>query len=58
MSDFAYLYGFAALKASESDYLLPPSLPAKVVLRKLLTLDYYFVKSEHAASARLLLLDN
>ena len=58
LSDFARLHGFAALEASESDHSPPPSLPAKVLLRKLLTLDHCFVKSGQAAGARLLLLDN
>lgn len=58
LSDFARLHGFAALEASESDGAPPPSLPTRVVLRKLLTLDHCFVKSRQVAGASLLLLDN
>ena len=58
LSDFARLHGFATLEASESDGAPPPGLPARVVLRKSLTLDHCFVKSGQVAGARLLLLDN
>lgn len=58
LSDFARSHSFVTLEASEPDDPPQSDLPAKVVLRKLLTLDHCFVKSGRAAGARLLLLDN
>jgi len=58
LADFSRSHSFTTFKGSRLDAPPRSGVPVKLVLRQLLTVDHYFVKSGSVPGARLLLLDN